>query len=101
MLTRRPKLSYALPILGLTATLVACAATVPKQQYDDLSATNEVNVIELADKTKALVESTDKLHAMRNTLEEQSRRLTRICTEYPEHIVCRPQTAATFAREAF
>lgn len=87
--------------LLLVTTLGGCAATVPQQQYDEVKAENDVNVIELDKKTQALMETSQQLGGLRETLDEQRRRLTRICTDYPQHEVCAPQTAATYARKAF
>ena len=42
-----------------------------------------------------------KLNDSRNQLDDQRRRLMVICTDYPDHTVCQPQTEAAYARDAF
>ncbi|MEY3014661.1 MAG: OmpA family [Pseudomonadota bacterium] len=68
---------------------------------EEIAADKGVNVVEYEKKTQELVSATRKLEETRNSLDEQRRRLTVICADYPEHHVCAPQTAATYAREAF
>ncbi len=95
-----PLVAAAFTVL-LFSSLGGCAATVPQQQYDDIKSQHDVNVIELDKKTQALMQTSEELGSTRDTLDEQRRRLTLICTDYPKHQVCAAQTAATYARKAF
>jgi outer membrane protein OmpA-like peptidoglycan-associated protein len=60
-----------------------------------------VTIVQYEKKTAELMETSRKLAELRGNADEQSRRLAVICTDYPDHQVCQPQTAAEFAREAF
>lgn len=93
----------ATKIIALTAALgvAGCAATVPKEEYDKLKEEKDVTYLQLEKKTAELVQSSEELHRLRNTHEEQRRRLQIICVDHPDHHVCAPQTAAEKARTAF
>src|SRR5688500_17419723 len=102
----------ALPfLLFAAAALAACGG--PRKQTtleDDPGATSgdpeaddsgTVEIVKYEKKAAELLEATNKLNQLQGTLEEQVRRLQLICVDYPDHQVCAPQTAASYAREAF
>lgn len=60
-----------------------------------------VSLIEYEEKTRELMQATDQLNGLRDNLDDQKNRLMVICTDHPEHQVCAPQTAASYARKAF
>ncbi len=60
-----------------------------------------VSVLKYEEKTQQLLDATLALGDLRENVDEQVRRLRVICSDYPDHDVCQPQTAATYARKAF
>ena len=47
----------------------------------------KIILLEYEKKTKELIKTTKTLNAMRETLDDQRRRLTVICADYPDHDV--------------
>jgi len=93
-------------VLALSLALVAgCGGSTQKQKGETLEADDgkaaTIEIVEYEKKTKELLETTQKLNDLQGTLDEQRRRLSIICLDYPDHEVCAPQTAATYARDAF
>ena len=86
--------------LGL-AVLTGCVKQpeVKKEEFEP--EVKQIILLEYEKKTKELLATTRKLNDSRSQLDDQRRRLMVICTDYPDHTVCLPQTAATYAREAF
>lgn len=62
---------------------------------------NAVTIVKYEQKTRELLDTSNKLAEARNNLDDQQRRLAVICTDYPDHQVCQPQTEAEYARKAF
>ncbi len=81
--------------------LTACATkpVVKKEEFEP--AAKQIILLEYEKKTKELLATTEKLNESRGKLDDQRRRLMVICSDYPDHTVCLPQTAASYAREAF
>ena len=91
-------------LLSASALLLACGGPLAETRgLEGTTTTTQdgVEIVTLEKKTKELQETAEKLEATRATLEDQSARLTRICTDYPDHDVCKPQTQAQFAKAAF
>ena len=57
--------------------------------------------VEYEQKTLELLQATERLTDLRDSFDEQRRRLAIICVDHPEHDVCAEQTAARYARGAF
>lgn len=105
---------WSLALLLLSAMGVGCGGAQTGETLDEQSEaaeaaeddaksgpTVEVQVVEYEAKTKALVEATQKLDTLSQSIEEQRRRLQVICADYPDHVVCSAQSAFENAREAF
>jgi outer membrane protein OmpA-like peptidoglycan-associated protein len=87
--------------LMILSVLTACAAK-PEVKKDEFEPeVKKIILVEYEKKTKELLATTQKLNDSRGQLDDQRRRLMVICTDYPDHTVCLPQTAATYARDAF
>ena len=52
-------------------------------------------------KTNELIQTSEKLNTIKNTLEEQQWRLSAVCTDHPDHSACAPYTNATEAKKIF
>lgn len=80
-----------------------CGGTPLQPEPEEPTAEEEagLRIVEYEKKTRELLETNAKLNTLRGTLDEQRRRLSIICNDYPDHDVCAPQTAAQFARRAF
>lgn len=111
---RRPGAWLTAALLATLATGCGGAQTNEEGEGDDGSEaaeaaaddakagpTVQVQVVEYEAKTKALVEATEKLDTLGQSLEEQRRRLQVICADYPEHAVCSIQSDFARARELF
>ena len=61
----------------------------------------KLQIVEYEKKTRELLDTNRKLSDLRTQADDQRRRLQVICVDYPDHQVCRPQTQAMYAREAF
>ncbi len=72
-----------------------------ESEEEDNSDPAKLQIIEYEKKTRELVDKTRQLAETRTELDDQRRRLTVICADYPDHQVCLPQTEAMYAREAF
>lgn len=83
-------------VLGCATT----AATAEEPAEPQLTA-EQIHIIELEQRAAELVRTAGELARVRGQNDEIQRRLTAICVDYPDHRVCQPQTAASFAREAF
>ncbi len=98
---------------SLLASLVACTFAVgcastpppppppPPEPVEPVLPPGAVSLLEYEAKTKELLDATAKLDSLRDNVDEQQRRLTAICVDYPDHIVCSEQTSAAFARKSF
>lgn len=58
-----------------------------------------VNVVEYDAKTKELMLATEKLAALQGDVDEQARRLSALCADYPKHAACDEYAAAAFAKK--
>ena len=84
------------------AVATACGGAPPPEPEEPTEEDNAaLQLLEYERKTRELLETNAQLNELRGTLDEQSRRLTVICNDYPEHDVCLPQTAAHYALEVF
>lgn len=89
-------------ILGVAVLCCACGGTQkPEEQTLEGGEDQKITIVDYEQKTKALLETTNKLGELHGQLEEQRRRLDLICVDHPDHHVCQPQTAARDAKEAF
>ena len=98
-----PHLSPVL-LIALLASAMGCATTVDKNTPSPLEmATAENNMlrVQMADRTRALLDATDQLNTMEGDIDEQRRRLRNVCVDHPDHIACSLHQAAAFARETF
>jgi len=81
------------------ALAIGCGTTKP--DIPPPPSPEEIRVLQLEAKAAQLVQTTNQLYTMQNKADELKRRLTAICVDYPDHLVCQPQTAAAYARAAF
>ncbi|MFT7581960.1 MAG: outer membrane protein OmpA-like peptidoglycan-associated protein [Myxococcota bacterium] len=92
-------------VLGLTVAACATAPPPPPPPppvpVEPIVPPGMVTMIEYDAKAKALVDASERLETLNNDIDEQRRRLTTVCVDYPDHVVCQPQTEASFARKAF
>ena len=89
-------------LVGLAALLAsACATVKPKPKPVPVKPTNMVELIKYEQKARQLLDATNRLQNTRQKLEDQRYRLAKICTDYADHVVCQPQTAAAYARKQF
>ena len=94
-------------MLLLTAafTLPIGCATAPEKKgptpLELATAENNMLRVEMADRTRALLDATDQLNTLESDIDEQRRRLRNVCVDHPEHIACSLHQAAAFARETF
>ncbi len=92
------------PIALLVAACGAAPSTVGStldEPAEDDGPPQAVELVKYEQKTKELLETTEKLNAVRGQVDEQRRRLAVICVDHPDHEVCQPQTAAAYARKTF
>jgi outer membrane protein OmpA-like peptidoglycan-associated protein len=101
--------------LGTTVRVLACSLAasvalgalgcssgrVVKEKQPDAPPPGLISVVKYEKKTAQLMDATLKLGELRDNVDEQRRRLQVICADYPDHLVCQPQTAAEYARKAF
>ena len=85
----------------LILSCVSACATVQKPAQPKEPPPGLVSIIEYNTKTAELVKATQALGEMRENIDEQRRRLIRICVDYPDHEACQLQTAAAYARKTF
>lgn len=90
---------FVLGGLGSGCGGMARSEQAQAQPEDDQSV--EMQMIEYAEKTRALLEATEKLDEMSQDLNEQRRRLQLLCADHPEHPACDLQSNFARAREAF
>ena len=81
--------------------LVGCATVKPEVVVPPPLPPNVIELVKYEQRTQELLDTADKLHSSQENLEDQKLRLAKICVDYPDHIVCKPQTAAEYARKAF
>ena len=79
--------------------VIGCGQKPKPEPPKDL--TPKITIVQYEAKTKALLESNEKLNETRGALDDQQRRLMVICSDPPDHEVCKPQTEAMYARRAF
>ena len=91
---------WTLPALLALSGFCACATTRPPPK-PTAPPPGLVSVIKYNAKTEELVKATHALGELRDNIDEQRRRLTRICVDYPDHEACQLQTAAAYARKTF
>ena len=60
-----------------------------------------IEIVKYEERTAQLLEATDDLVDLQSNLEDQKFRLEKICVDYPDHEVCKPQTAAAYALATF
>lgn len=89
-----------LTALIVLLALCSCATTKAHKKVKE-PPPGLVSIIEYNAKTAELVKATNALGEMRENIDEQRRRLTRICVDYPDHEACQLQTAAAYARKTF
>jgi outer membrane protein OmpA-like peptidoglycan-associated protein len=98
---------YLTRVCGALALVfsMSCAAAFESQPVvEELPAEPPPGMIEILEyelRTAQLLDATARLEESQSQLDDQQRRLQVICTDYPEHLVCQPQTEAFYAREAF
>jgi outer membrane protein OmpA-like peptidoglycan-associated protein len=93
-------------VLSAGFALMSCATSsndVKEDSETDPAAPppGMIEVVKYEEKTRQLIDTTEKLATAEGTLDEQRRRLQVICADYPEHGVCAEQTAARYALDAF
>ena len=89
-------------IAGLLLS-IGCRTTAPGGVTEETPTTTAegVEVVEPAKLTVALQRTSEQLAESQTQLDDQKRRLQRICSDYPDHEVCKPQTEAAYAKKAF
>ncbi|MGK0359031.1 MAG: outer membrane protein OmpA-like peptidoglycan-associated protein [Bradymonadia bacterium] len=85
-------------LVGLSACGARQADTVAQPADVD---PRFVEIVKYEKTTQQLIDTNDKLQAVRGKVDEQRRRLALICNDHPDHGVCQPQTQAAYARAAF
>ncbi len=90
-----------LTILIAAGLLLGCGASTSQPDKPKPPPPGMVSIIKYNEKTEALVKATHNLGELRENIDEQRRRLTRICVDYPDHEACQLQTAAAYARKTF
>jgi len=85
----------------LIAGLLCGCGQKPKPELTPAEKAQKIMIVKYEAKTKALLDTNSKLNETRSTLDDQKRRLMVICTDHPDHEVCKPQTEAMYARRAF
>jgi outer membrane protein OmpA-like peptidoglycan-associated protein len=93
-------------LIPLALCLAACGGARKQQPGDTLENeeggdSGKITLVDYEKKTKELMDATQQLGGLQNQLDEQRRRLTLICLDYPDHEVCQPQTRVSYARDAF
>ncbi len=82
--------------------LMACGGQrMTEPEEEEGGKPGPVEYLKYEKQTQELMKTAEKLNETQGNLEEQRRRLTVICVDYPDHAVCAPQTAASYAREVF
>lgn len=82
------------------APLVGCGGS--QQAVDDNpEGPQEITQVQYEEKTKELLDATEQLQSTQTQLDDQRRRLSAICADYPDHAACELHARAIFAREAF
>lgn len=85
----------------------SCATTPPPPPPEEVAEEEDevppgmVRLVEYEEKTQALLEASQRLEELETNVDDQRRRLARVCADYPEHVVCDVHQAAAFARDAF
>ncbi len=90
-----------LTLLLASVLLLGCGASTTKPDKPKEPPPGMISIIKYNEKTAALVKATHSLGDLRENIDEQRRRLTRICVDYPDHEACQLQTAAAYARKTF
>lgn len=91
----------------IAVSLVACGASPSGKDDDDddndkdKGGSDNIIKLEYEKKTKALVETSQKLQDAEQEVKEQNKRLKSVCADHPNHIACQPYTNAQRAREIF
>jgi outer membrane protein OmpA-like peptidoglycan-associated protein len=92
----------------LSFILMACGANPSAKDQDDDDhdgdqSKSEQNIIKLEyeKKTKALVETSQKLQEVEEEIKEQNWRLKSVCADHGDHQACQPYTNAQKAKEIF
>lgn len=88
-------------ILVCVAGLLWACGPKPKPELTPAEKAQKIMIVKYEAKTKALLDTNARLNDTRSTLDDQKRRLMVICTDHPDHEVCKPQTEAMYARKAF
>ncbi len=81
--------------------LLGCATAKPEVKEPPPLPANVIELVKYEQRTQELLDTAEKLNTAQEDLEDQRLRLAKICVDYPDHIVCQPQTAAEYARKAF
>ena len=81
--------------------LCACATTQPKPDAPSGPSKEQLQFIELEQKTAKLLQTSQKLHSLQQNHEEQRRRLAIICADHADHQVCQPQSDRDYALRTF
>ena len=101
----RPAIAVATATWLVAGLLTACVTPPPppppKPLGPTLSEKNEMLQVEVEEKTRELMDASDRLASLQDDIEEQRRRLQLICVDYPDHQVCDLHSAARYARDAF
>ena len=88
-------------LVALVMWVSGCATVKPKPKPVPKVPSHLIEIIKYEKKTRELIETTGRLRDTRQKLDDQKYRLAKICTDYPEHLVCQPQTAAAYAKKRF
>ncbi|MBT9560385.1 MAG: OmpA family protein [Myxococcales bacterium] len=97
---------HLLTAFALAMAFGGCRATTPDvRESPGGGPTGEtaegVELVDQSKLTRELQETAEKLAENETQLDDQKRRLQRLCADYPDHEVCQPQTAAAYAKKAF
>lgn len=95
---------FPLLLTAIFALSTGCATTANKDVPSPLELANAENNrirVQMAERTRALLDATDQLNTLESDIDEQRRRLRNVCVDHSEHIACSLHQAAAFARVTF
>ncbi|MFN3197184.1 MAG: OmpA family protein [Bradymonadia bacterium] len=99
MLNSRARISITCTLAALG--LSACGGAQTGPEDDPYADNQEITQVQYEEKTRELLDATEQLQSTQTQLDDQKRRLSSICADYPDHHACEIHARAIYAREAF